>query len=274
MARVSTSLFEPVGDGSYQPTGLARGPWSPHALHGGPVSALVAHRAEEVLAATGAPAVEPVRLTASLDRPVPLAPLRVDASVVRPGKKVQVAAVQVHDADGNLLVRAEVLAIRRAEIPLPPTTQLPDDPAIAGPDAGEPEPPWRGFGDDVEVFHADGVEHRYVSGTFLRQGPATDWIRLRHPVLPGLEPSPFQRVVAAADFTNGVSGVLPFGEWRFINPDLTVTLHRTPVGERIGVDAVTRIDAASGIGTAEATLHDERGRIGRAVQTLLVEPVA
>ena len=273
MPTVSDSLFEPDDDGWFHPTGLGRGPWSPHALHGGPVAALVAQRAEAALAATGAPAVEPVRLTIGLDRPVPLAPLRVEATIVRPGKKVLIAAVTVHDEAGTALVRAEVLAIRRAPIPLPPDTRLPDDPALPAPAVGESEAPWRGFGDDVEVFHADGVEHRYVSGSFLRLGPATDWIRLRHPVLPGIEPSPFQRTVAAADFTNGISGVLPFGEWRFINPDLTVTIHRTPVGDHIGVDAVTRIDRDSGIGTAEATLHDERGRIGRAVQTLLVEPV-
>ena len=269
---MSASLFEPLGDDRFQPTGLGRGPWSPHALHGGPVAALVVHQAEQVLSATGAAAVEPVRLTAALDRPVPLAALRVEASIIRPGKKVQAAAVTVSDDEGTPLVRAEVVAIRREAIPLPPDTRLPADPAIAGPDVGEPEPSWRGFGDDVEVFHADGVEHRYTSGSFLRLGPATDWIRLRHPVLPDVEPSPFQRTVAAADFTNGVSGVLSFGEWRFINPDLTVTIHRTPVGERIGVDAVTRIDATGGIGTAEATLYDEQGRIGRAVQTLIVEP--
>ena len=90
---VSDSLFEPGDDGWFHPTGLGRGPWSPHALHGGPVAALVAQRAEAALAATGAPAVEPVRLTIGLDRPVPLAPLRVEATIVRPGKKVQTAAV-------------------------------------------------------------------------------------------------------------------------------------------------------------------------------------
>lgn len=39
----------------------------------------------------------------------------------------------------------------------------------------------------------------------------------------------------------------------------------------MGLDATTRIDEV-GVGTAESDLFDERGRIGRAVQTLLVEP--
>lgn len=271
---MAASLFEPLGGGRYLPTGLSRGPWAPDALHGGPVAALVVGVAEEALAATGAAAQQPVRLTIELDRPVPLAPLAVAAHVIRPGKKVQAVEVTVTSDDGNRLARATVGAIRRRPVEVPADAPLPDDPMIAPATSGEAEAPWRGFGPDLEVFHADGVEHRYVRGSFLTLGPATDWIRLRHPVLPGRQPSPFQRAVAAADFTNGISGVLTFADWRFINPDLTVTLHRTPVGEAIGVEAVTRIDRAEGIGTAEATLYDERGRIGRAVQTLIVEPVA
>ena len=30
---MADSLFVPLGDGRYQPTGLSRGPWSPNALH-------------------------------------------------------------------------------------------------------------------------------------------------------------------------------------------------------------------------------------------------
>jgi hypothetical protein len=58
----------------------------------------------------------------------------------------------------------------------------------------------------------------------------------------------------------------------YINPDLTVTVHRLPVGEWVAVDAVTRFEDL-GIGTAEADLYDEQGRLGRAVQTLLLDPV-
>jgi hypothetical protein len=42
-----------------------------------------------------------------------------------------------------------------------------------------------------------------------------------------------------------------------------------PTGEWIGLDAVT-LPEPDGIGLADATLHDEEGAIGRALQTLVV----
>ena len=98
-----------------------------------------------------------------------------------------------------------------------------------------------------------------------------DWIRLRVPVVADEEPSPLQRIAAAADFSNGISPAVDPLLWTFVNPDLTITLHRLADGPWIGVDAATRVEA-QGIGTAESDLFDERGRVGRAVQTLLVEP--
>ena len=68
---MADSLFVPLGDGRYQPTGLSRGPWSPNALHGGPTAALVAHAAETVLADSGADAHLPVRLTLISNGPCP-----------------------------------------------------------------------------------------------------------------------------------------------------------------------------------------------------------
>ena len=56
----------------------------------------------------------------------------------------------------------------------------------------------------------------------------------------------------------------------FLNPDLTVLLHRLPVGEWVCLDAVTRL-GPDGVGLAESLLFDEQGPIGRSAQTLLVE---
>ena len=57
--------------------------------------------------------------------------------------------------------------------------------------------------------------------------------------------------------------------WYFINPELTVHLHREPVGEWICLDAITMAER-HGVGTSETVISDERGRIGRGVQTLLL----
>jgi hypothetical protein len=67
-----------------------------------------------------------------------------------------------------------------------------------------------------------------------------------------------------------VSRVLDFETHTFINPDLTVSLARVPVGEWIGLDAVSRL-SADGYGHAESQIFDKLGPVGRAMQSLIVE---
>ena len=55
----------------------------------------------------------------------------------------------------------------------------------------------------------------------------------------------------------------------FINVDLTLHLERLPAGEWVGLDAIT-LPQPNGVGTSDTLLFDETGRIGRALQTLLV----
>ena len=50
-----------------------------------------------------------------------------------------------------------------------------------------------------------------------------------------------------------------------------MALHRPPVGPWVCVQARTRF-GPPGVGAAESSLWDEQGRIGRAVQGLVVEP--
>ena len=71
-------------------------------------------------------------------------------------------------------------------------------------------------------------------------------------------------------FGNGIGAALPYGEWRFINPDLTIHVARLPRGEWVCLDAVTWPES-EGIGLAESELFDEHGRIGRSLQSLLLE---
>lgn len=257
------SLFEPVEGGAWLPTDWTRGPWSPQALHGGPVAALLAGVAEEA----GGDDVPwlPARLTVELLRPVPLAPLAASASVARPGRKVQLVDASLSTADGTVVATARLLRIREADVPAPVTTGLdpPPFPPAATVALGEMEAPY-------EAYHSHGTEHRFAEGGFDRLGPCTDWIRLTVPVVPGVEPTPLQRVAAAADFGNGISAVADFTTTTFINPDLTIHLHRPPAGDWVCLEAVTWMEER-GIALAESRLWDERGPIGRSLQSLLVE---
>ncbi len=61
------------------------------------------------------------------------------------------------------------------------------------------------------------------------------------------------RAAMTGDFCNGVSSVLDFDEWTFINADLTISLARMPVGEWILLDAQTWLgDHGAGLGVREA----------------------
>jgi hypothetical protein len=120
-----------------------------------------------------------------------------------------------------------------------------------------------------EVGYHAAMENRFVRGAFRELGPATVWMRMRHPLVEGEEPSPLQRLLTAADSGNGVSATLDLSRFIFINVDLTVHLHRQPVGEWVCLDAIT-LPQPNGVGVADTVLHDERGPIGRALQTLLV----
>jgi len=109
-----------------------------------------------------------------------------------------------------------------------------------------------------------------LHGAFMEAGPARVWMRMGVPLVSGEEPTPLQRVLAAADSGNGVSAALDWRSYLFINVDLSVHLHRMPAGEWVCLDAVT-LPERSGVGLADTRLHDQRGPIGRALQTLLVD---
>jgi hypothetical protein len=260
------ALFTPDGD-RWIASDVTRGPWSPNAMHGGPVAALLAHATERV----DAPGpMHPARLTIELMRPVPLVPLTVDVGVLRPGKKVQWVEAWL-SADGTRVARATLLRIRQEAIPWPAARVAGGDTATPhpGPDAGTVvRPPWST--DYPTAYHSHATEHRVVRGAWGALGPTTDWVRLRCAVVAGEPPSALERVAAVADFGNGISSALPFESHRFINADLTITLHRLPATEWVCLDAVT-FPERHGVGVAESVLYDERGRIGHAAQTLLLE---
>ena len=58
-----------------------------------------------------------------------------------------------------------------------------------------------------------------------------------------------------------------------INADVTIALHRHPIGEWVCLESGSWVNP-HGVGLAETRLHDQNGSIGRALQTLLLEPIA
>jgi hypothetical protein len=258
---VSDAFYERDGD-LFRATGLTRGPWDPGAQHAGPPSALLAYALE------GLPESDDFqvgRVTFEILGPVPIAPVRVQARVVRPGRRVQMLEAELSDVEGEVLMRARAWRIRTGEVEVPAEAIVATDPPLPPEQAAETDFFPTG---EQEGYHS-AMEVRFVSGGWLDPGPATVWLRMRPSLVAGEEPTPLQRTLVVADVGNGVSASLDFRRFLFINVDLTVQLERMPAGEWICVDAVT-LPQPTGVGTAESVLYDRQGRIGRGLQTLLI----
>jgi hypothetical protein len=261
MRGVFDAFYERYGD-FFRATELTRGPWDPGAQHAGPPAALLGYAMEGLPDSEG---FQIGRVTCEILRPVPIAPVRVQARVVRPGRRVQMLEAELSDAEGEVLMRARAWRIRSGEVAVPPEAIV----AIEPPPPPEQAPEGTFFPTGEEHGYHSAMEVRFVSGEWLQPGPATVWLRMRQPLVAGEEPTPLQRTLVVADVGNGVSASLDFRRFLFINVDLTAQLERMPEGEWIGIDAVTR-PQPTGVGSSDSVLFDRRGRIGRALQTLLI----
>jgi hypothetical protein len=275
-----------------RPTDHARGPWDPRALHGGAPAALIADAFEHIEPGSQ---LRIARLGFELLRPIPFAPLTLSTRVVRPGRRVQELAAELSDGE-QVVCRASALRVQEVSSEVAAAAGSGADSPGEGEgegegdeasgqdaDAGAPQdalpPPEQGapvrFALDEDnldraSFAASAMEMRWLSDP-RTPGPGRVWMRLRHPLLEGRELTALARLAATADFGNGVSAELPFERFLFINADLTIHLQRQPRGEWIGLDARTLLHAG-GTGLAESVLHDVHGPVGRAFQTLVVQP--
>ena len=244
------------------PSELTRGPWDEDSQHAGPPAALLGRALERLPVDDGTP-MRFGRVTYEVLRPVPIAPLRVEAWVERGGRRVQMLGASLHDGDEEVM-RARAWRLRTEEVEL--AAGFPREPPGHGPADGDDAP---FFATGAADGYHTAVEYRFIKGEFVEPGPAVVWMRSRVPVVAGEQLTPLQRVLVVADSGNGVSATLDWRRFLFINVDLTVHLHRLPAGEWVCLDAVTTPEA-DGIGLADTVLSDEGGRIGRALQTLLV----
>jgi acyl-coenzyme A thioesterase PaaI-like protein len=276
-ATLFTPGLSPIGGiERWTATDDARGPWNPDHCHGGPPSALLARGCEMVTDDRSDPSVDwqLARITVELTRAVPVGePLDLVSRVVRPGRKVSLVEAELRHGDTEV-ARARALRIRRHDVPLPEHVRLADD-FDGEPGVGEIiESEWSLDTGDT-AFHRSSCEHRFVEGGWQTDGPCKVWIRLLVDVVPGESPTGVQLAVAVADFGNGVSSAIRPETATYINPDLTVHLARPPQGEWIGLASHSVYGTAiesTGAGFAESSLHDRLGRVGRSVQSLLIQP--
>lgn len=257
------SAYVALENGAYGATGLTRGPWHPDHQHAGPPIALVARSVERAAAALDLTHI--ARLTANLLRPIPIAELEVEVRTEYAGRNVAHFSARLI-AGGKEVARFTAVAQREAALALPP--DLPGHPLPRAPRSVEDSPAER-FPFSIEVIgYQDLIESRIAQGLLFR-GPSAVWFRMRYPLVAGEEPSALQRVAVAADSGNGISAVLDFGNYIFVNSDLTINLLRKAEGEWICIDARTLLGPNGG-GLAEARIFDTIGLIGRSTQSLAI----
>jgi hypothetical protein len=246
------------GDG-FVATPSTRGPWNPAHQHAGPPAALLGRVLEQALGRD----LFITRIAFDLPRPVPVDRLTAAVESNTGGSRVRRVTAVLRSGTQTVMAAAAT-AIRISDVPLPPLPAL--DLAAPAPPESLPENPFPFFQGD-EGYHM-AMEVRFARGGFGHR-QSTAWLRPRVALVEGQVMSPLQRVLCAADSGNGVSNVLGVDRYLFINPDLSVHLHRLPAGDWICLDAYTTPEP-HGVGVAHSRLHDQRGPIGHAVQSLLV----
>jgi Thioesterase-like superfamily len=242
--------FRHDAGGPFVPTDICRGPWDPETLHGRVVSALMAY---EVDRAWGQTEFHPARFTVDLYRVPRFAPVEVSSRVVRDGNRIKVIDAEF-TSNGESIARASAILLRRTDQPegnvwSPPPWDVPSPDSLPQPTNAL-----------ARMWETRTIDHGF--GTVERKRA---WLRETHVLVAGVALTPFVRAAFAADFTNPFANSGDAG-LKYVNADITLYLHRLPVGEWLGFE-VTSHHSHDGIAVGECTLHDLQGAIGTSTVT-------
>lgn len=260
MAMRTENPFFRLEDDWYLGNDGARGPWTADGCHGGPAAAAVARSAELAV-----PDKQIVRLTLDLFRPVPVSGFRVQAQVGRNGRRVATVALTVLDRSDRACATASALFIATSDIgPVATSSWVTPNRQTACPT----DFPRVRRGHGLPTF-ADAVELMIPEPGLFKPGPNTMWMRTP-PLIAGETPSAFQSICPLADCGNSFSRNEEATSVTFINPDLSITMHRPPASEWIGASFVSRWERNS-VGLSTAVLFDDEGPLGSSQQSLLLQ---
>ena len=231
----------------------------PGLQHAGPPAALLG-RAVERHGDRGD--LQVARVTFEIMRPLPIAELRVATRLLRGGRSVELVEATLLAGEAEVM-RATALRVRTADLDLP--AGLVPGPRLPGPDAGRSMP---FFPTGQEVGYHTAMDVRFVAGSFLEPGPATVWMRMRHPWSrarrrrrsAGSWSPPTPATGSAPPSTTGAGA------------SSTPTSPSTSCASRPATGSPwRRRPPPAGVGLADTTLHDEQGPVGRAAQALFID---
>jgi hypothetical protein len=260
------AFYRSLGGGRFESSPWTAGPWSPKAQHAGPPSALIGRAMERHEARPG---MRIARVTLDLPRPVPVGELAVEVTTVRAGARAELLEGRI-TAEGRTVLLARAWRLVAAPEGTPALAPVPPVPPLPGPQPAQ----------TMEGAYLDGyvsaMEWRFPPAApgapepgFDTPGPGTAWARQRVPLVAGEQDTPLTRALTVADSSWAVGFELDHRAGLVINTDVTLLLHRDPVGEWLCLRSATAA-APGGSGLAQGELHDESGDCGRIAQTLLV----
>lgn len=255
---------DPLGE-RFRATDMVRSTWSSHIQHGGPVSALLVRA---MARCERRPDTRLSRVVVDLLGGVPAdGDLWVTATLERGGKQIELVSAVLHgqgpDGAPRPVARASGWRFQTLD-----TAALVADPV--------PPLPARERGLNRNL--AEKFDRNYVHSTEwlwltkpMAPGAGESWIRPIVDLVKGEAMTPMQRLFSIADCANGIGSRIDITRYTFLNTDLTVHVHRVPVGEWVGIRSETRY-GPDGVATTVGTLFDDDGAVGVIQQAVLVRP--
>lgn len=260
-------LYKKEGE-TFIPTDRTNSPWSPTLLHGGAISGILAYGLEKALPD---PEMRFIRITNDLFKPAPKQPFSLETEIVRDGSRICVILCKLI-VNGQEVARATGLAAKVQDIEIPDYAQCQAEPP--------PDPkdmPVKGFlGEKVAPDkYVPGLNYaidvKLING-FDFKGKGKAWLRMTSPLIAEEETSPLSYMGMLADFGNGLGQAYLGGKSGCINADIGISLYRYPESEWICLDSVTQVQP-HGFGTTETLFIDEKGPVGKVIQSLIVKPL-
>lgn len=257
------AFFTADGD-SYLPGTKTGGPWG-QTMGGQIVGGLLGWALDR----HGEDDFQPARLTVDLLRPVPIAPVSIETSIKREGRRIKLVDAALLQ-NGQVVARASALFLRRSA---EPEGQVWSAPVVMPPlptnsDPLEAEMP---FG----IWTSSATSNTGSAGMppLEWQQPGAQkfaWTRIFRPMVAGHPLTPFTRAAFAGDIISSLTHWSTAG-LRYINADYTVAISRLPEGEYIGL-AAQSYHGNDGVGAGTATLFDSAGPIGTGTVLALAQP--
>ncbi|APA74584.1 thioesterase family protein [Mycobacterium avium subsp. hominissuis] len=245
----------------FSATDLVISTWSTSIQHAGPVSALLVRALERC-----APRLDTrlSRVVVDLLGPVPVSDqLWVSSRLERAGKKIELVNAELlalgPDGRHRSVARASGWRLQQTDTKdLTPAPTLPMRPVSQA--RRQDVARW-----DRNYLHS--LDWRWLTDILASPGEA--WIKPTVDLVKGETMTQLQQLFTVADNANGIGSKLAISQWRYLNNDLVVHLHRVPEGHWTGVRAETNY-GPDGIATNVGTLFDERGPVGSIQQSILL----